>query len=250
MIPVYLQSLRGLSAFDSGLVLLPQAFASMVTMVIGGRLVDKIGVRAVVIPGLIIMAIAMWLYSSLDAYIPIGQFQWLLILRSCGIGLCMQPLMVSALVNIEPRRLAQASSTNTTLRFVCSSLAVAIMATLVQTQNKVHYAHLAERVTAISPLGQMIMGIQAMLMAKGASATAAYGYALQTVSGLLHRQSYILAMQDAFRLSFVLSVVAIVATFFVSGAKKKAAQATETENMSAEERAEAEKAREEAALAV
>ena len=249
LIPVYLESLRGLSAFNAGLVLLPQAFASMVAMLIGGRLVDKFGVRAIVIPGLIIMSVALWLYSFLDVYIPIGQFQWLLILRSCGIGLCMQPLMVSALANIEPRRLSQASSVSTTLRFVGSSLAIAIIATQVQSQNTVHYAHLAERVTAISPLGKLIMMLQGALMGKGLSATAAYAYALKTISGLLHRQAYMLAIQDAFRLSFYLAIVAIIATLFVSGAKKKKS-AREEASMSAEERAEAEKAREEASLAV
>lgn len=66
LIPVYLENLRGLSAFNAGLVLLPQAFASMVTMLLGGRLVDRFGVRAIVIPGLIIMSIALWIYSSLD----------------------------------------------------------------------------------------------------------------------------------------------------------------------------------------
>lgn len=249
LIPVYLENLRGLSAFNAGLVLLPQAFASMVTMLLGGRLVDRFGVRAIVIPGLIIMSIALWIYSSLDVYIPIGQFQWLLILRSCGIGLCMQPLMVSALANIEPRRLSQASSVSTTLRFVGSSLAIAIIATQVQGQNKIHYAHLAERVTATSPLGKLIVMLQGALMGKGLSATAAYAYALKTIGGLLQRQAYMLAIQDAFRLSFYLAIVAIIATLFVSGAKKKKS-AQEEASMSEEERAEAEKAREEASLAV
>lgn len=249
LVPVYLENLRGLSAFNAGLVLLPQAFASMVTMLIGGRLVDKFGVRAIVIPGLIIMSVALWLYSMLDLYIPIGQFQWLLILRSCGIGLCMQPLMVSALANIEPRRLSQASSVSTTLRFVGSSLTVAILATMVQSQNKIHYAHLAERVTATSPLGKLVVMLQGALMGKGLSATAAYAYALKIISGLLQRQSYMLAMQDGFRLSFYLAIVAIIATLFVSGAKKKKS-AQEEASMSEEERAEAEKAREEASLAV
>ncbi|GHO53486.1 MDR family MFS transporter [Ktedonobacter robiniae] len=249
LVPVYLENLRGLSAFDAGLVLLPQAFASMFTMLLGGRLVDKFGVRAIVIPGLLIMSVALWLYSLLDLYIPIGQFQWLLILRSCGIGLCMQPLMVSALSNIEPRRLSQASSVSTTLRFVGSSLTIAILATMVQSQNKIHYAHLAERVTATSPLGTLVVMLQGALMGKGLSATAAYAYALKTIGGLLQRQSYMLAMQDGFRLSFYLAIVAIFATFFVSGAKKKK-PAQEEASMSEEERAEAEKAREEASLAI
>lgn len=245
LVPVYLQNLRQLSAFEAGLLLLPQAFASMFAVVVGGRLVDKLGVRAVVIPGLLITSLALWRFTFLDAYIPYGSFQLVLILRGFGIGLCLQPLMVSALAEIQPRRLSQATAVSTTLRFVGSSLAVAIVATLVQSQNKVHYAHLAERVTPDSPLGQLIPRLQALYMSHGASASAAYGGALKTVSGLVQRQSYVLAMQDAFWLSLALAICAIVASLFVSG-RRKSAPAVQPAPLSAEES----KALEEAMLAI
>ena len=220
LLPIYLQDLRGLSAFQAGLLLLPQAFGSMIAALIGGRLVDRFGVRAVVIPGLIILAVALWLMTSLNLFIPYGQLQLVLILRSFGIGLCMQSLIVSALAQIKPRQLAQASSVNTTLRFVGSSLAVAVIATLVQTQNTVHYYHLAELVTPTSSLGQLVPRLQALFMTQGASAGSAYSAALQLISGELRLQSYILAIQDAFRVSVGLTVVAIVAAFFVNARKK------------------------------
>ncbi len=156
LIPVYLQNLRGLSAYQAGLLLLPQAFASMVAAVVGGRLVDRFGVRAVVIPGLIILGVALWLLSSLSLNTPYGTLQFWLIGRSLALGFCFQPLAVSALSEIRPRQLPQATSVNTTVRFVISSFAVAVMATLVQTQTAIHYAHLAEQVTPSSPLGQLL----------------------------------------------------------------------------------------------
>ncbi|GHO42577.1 DHA2 family efflux MFS transporter permease subunit [Ktedonospora formicarum] len=250
LIPVYLESLRGLSAYQAGLVLLPQAFSSMVAVLVGGRLVDKIGVRAVVVPGLIILAIAMWLYTTLSTTIPIPDLQWILILRSFAIGLALQPLMVSALANIETRRLSQASAMNTTLRFVTSSLTVAIISTLVKSENTLHYAHLAERVTAASPLGQLITRIQMGLVAQGYSASAGYGYAQKIVSGLLQQQSYMLAIQDAFRVSLILAIIAVIATCFVSGTKKPQKKSAEEEPISSQEADEAEIAREEAAMAV
>lgn len=250
LIPVYLQSLRGLSAYQAGLLLLPQAFASMVAVLIGGKLVDKFGVRAVVIPGLIILAIAMWLFTKLSADVPFGTLQWMLVLRSLSLGLCMQPLMVSALVSIKPRNLPQATAVSTTLRFVSSSLSVALMATLVQTQTSVHFAHLAEQVIPGSPTAQMIAGFQAMLVAKGASLSQAYGMTLSMISGLLHKQGYILAIQDAFWLSLGLAILAILASCFVSdGRSKKEAPATEAPRSQAEQDEEA-KAREEAMMAV
>ncbi|GAC1399612.1 MAG: DHA2 family efflux MFS transporter permease subunit [Ktedonobacteraceae bacterium] len=248
IIPIYLQSVRGLSAYQAGLLLLPQAFASMVSSVIGGRLVDRIGVRGVVIPGLVILAFALWLLTFIGANTPYGTLQIWLIVRSFALGFCFQPLSVAALSEIKPRMLSQATAVNTTLRFVISSLAVAVIATLVQSQTTIHYSHLAEQVTAASPLGQLIPRLQALFILHGASAAAAYSAALQEISGLVRLQATIIAMQDAFRLSVVLTGLAIIASFFVRYRTRRAAP-TEVQQRTPEEH-EVASAREEATLAI
>jgi EmrB/QacA subfamily drug resistance transporter len=215
IIPIYLQNVRGLSAFQAGLLLLPQAFATMAATLVAGRLVDRIGVRGVIIPGLIILAFALWLFTGLGVYTPYGTIQQWLIVRSFALGFCFQPLIVSALSEIRPPQLPQATSVNTTLRFVTSSFAVAVMATLVQTQTAVHYSHLAEQVTPWSPLGQLVSGLQALFTLHGASASAAYAAAIQLLIRQLQQLATVMAMQDAFRVSLLLTGVAIVAAFFV-----------------------------------
>ncbi|HLG78851.1 MAG TPA: MDR family MFS transporter [Ktedonobacteraceae bacterium] len=245
LVPVYLQNLRGLSAYQSGLLLLPQAVASMVAVLIGGRLVDRFGVRAVVIPGLVILAVTMWRFTTLTNTIMYSNFQLLLIARGFALGLCLQPLMVSALADIRPRMLAQATAVNTTVRFVASSLGIAVLSTLVQSQTKLHYAHMAELVTADSPLGKLVPRLQALFMTHGASALAARGTALYEIKGLIQRQAYLLSIQDAFWLTLGLTVVAIVASFFV-GMRRSQAQSEEQAPLTDEESM----AREEALLGV
>lgn len=215
ILPIYFQNLRGLSAFQAGLLLLPQAFASMAASILSGRLVDKIGVRAVIIPGLVILAIALWLFSSIGANTPYGTIQVWLIIRSFALGFCFQPLLVSAFSEFKPAQLPQATSVNTTVRFIVSSLAVAVIATLVQTETSIHFTHLAEQVTAFTPLGQLIPSLQAGFMLRGASASAAYQAAIREVSALVQQRAAVLAMQDAFRISLLLTGFAILAAFFV-----------------------------------
>ncbi len=249
IIPIYLQDVRGLSAYQAGLLLLPQAFASMASSVIGGRLVDRIGVRGVVIPGLVILAIALWLFTFIGVNTPFGTVQIWLIVRSFALGFCFQPLSVSALSEIKPRMLSQATAVNTTLRFVISSLAVAVIATLVQSQTTIHYSHLAEQVTAASPLGQLIPQLQGLFLQSGATSPAkAYSAALQVVRGLLLQRATVLAMQDAFLLSVVLTAIAIVAAFFVRYQTRRVPVA-EKRQLTPEEHEEA-AAREEATLAI
>lgn len=249
LLPVYLQDLRGLSAFQAGLLLIPQSVASLVAVVVGGRLVDRFGVRAVVIPGLIILCVAMWLFTRLNLTIPYEQLQVWLILRSLALGLCFQPLSVSAYSAIRPRDLPQATSVSTALRFVASSLGVAVLGTVVQSQTSVHYAHLADQVTPASPLGQLAMRLQALFMAQGAALQQAQAAAIQTISGMVQQQAYVLAMQDAFWLSLALAIVALISAFFVR-TEKVADEPAEGAPLSEEERAEQARAREEAMLAV
>ena len=220
LFPLYLQSLRGQSAFQAGVILLPQALAAMVATIVGGRLVDRIGVRGVMVPGLLILAFATWQLSFLSLYSSYGWIQAILIIRGLALGFCVQPLTVAGLSEISPRQLAQASSLNTVARAVASSLGIAILATLVQTQTIVHYEHLAEQVTPSSQLGQLFPQLQALFVSAGGDLISAQAAALQTISGLVQEQSYVLAIQDAFTFSLVVTFLAIIAVLFVSKSRR------------------------------
>ena len=221
LFPVYLQNLRGLTAFQAGLLLLPQALASMVSVVGGGRLVDKFGVRAVMIPGLLILSLATWQLSFMNLYSTYSWLQMMFIIRGLGLGLCVQPLTVAALSEIPPRQLAQASSLTTVARSVSASLGIAVLATLVQTQSQVHFSRLAEQVTPASPLGQLYLQLQAYLVANGAGIVQAQSTGLQIIDGLLQQQAYVMAIQNAFTFSLIVAFMAIIAVLFVRSSRKK-----------------------------
>ncbi len=222
LLPIYLQNIRQLSAFQTGLILLPQALASMVATVVGGRLVDRIGVRAVMIPGLILLAIGNWELSIITLYSPYWWIQAVLIIRGLALGLAVQPLIVASLSEIRPRQLAQASALSTVVRAVASSLGIAVLATLVQTQALVHYGHLAEQVTASSRLGQLLPAIEALFVSHGYSLASAKTSGLLLINELLQGQSFVLAVQDAFKLTVAVVFIAIIATFFVGGRRRPA----------------------------
>jgi DHA2 family multidrug resistance protein len=192
----------------------------MVTTIIGGRLVDRIGVRAVMIPGLIILAFATWQLTQLTLYSPYSWMQSMLILRGMALGLTIQPLTVASLSEISPRQLGQASAISTVNRAVSSSLGIAILATLVQTQSLLHFGHLAEQVTSSSRLGQLIPFIQNYFVAHGADPTLARHTAIQLIARFVQGQAFVMAIQDALRLTLVFIVVAIIATFFVRSKPK------------------------------
>ncbi len=223
LFPVYMQNLRGLSAFQAGIMLLPQAIASIVVSLVAGRIVDRVGPKAVIIPGAILFAITIWLCTSLTVSTAYSWLAVIFILRGIALGLIIQPLNVAALADIGPRQLAQASSLFTVTRFVATSLGIAILSTLVQSQSKVHYAHLTERVTAGSSLGQMLVRMQGYLMAHGFNQVQAHLASIAEIVGLVHRQSTMLAIQDAFWLTVPVVVAAVVAAILIRGRRRQVA---------------------------
>ena len=92
ILPLYLQNLRNISAFHSGLILLPGAIVTGIASPIGGRIVDKIGGRQLSIVGFVIIAAATIPFLFLRIDTPI----WLLILfysiRLLGISAIMMPV--------------------------------------------------------------------------------------------------------------------------------------------------------------
>ena len=188
----------------------------MVSVVVGGRLVDRIGVRAVVIPGLLLLAFASWQLTFITLNSPFWWLQTLLVLLGLSLGLTGQPLVVAALSDIrEAQQVADASTITTVTRSVGASMGIAILSTIVQTRTKVHFTSLAEQVTASSPLAQLLPRLQGLFMLHGVSAQSSRSAALQLIARFVQQQGYLLALQEAFFLIIGLIGLAIVTTFFI-----------------------------------
>src|SRR6266567_3457618 len=179
------------------------------------RLFSNSAFSSVTFPGLLIIGFANWQLSFITLHTPYWWLQVLLMLRGTALGLAIQPLGVVAMSEIRQAHLPLASAMMTVARSIASSLGIAVLTTLVQTHSKVHYSHLAEQVTATSPLGHLLPRISAFFMAHGASAEAARRAALQVIAGLVQRQATVLAIQDAFFFAAIFVGAALIATLLV-----------------------------------
>lgn len=130
LMPLYLQVLRGRTALEAGVLLLPLALASAVATPISGRLFDRIGARPLAVVGFGLLAINTWQFSHLTPETPISTIQWLLALRGLALGLTVQITMLVSLSVVPLSRTARASSLVNATRQVVQSLGVALLATI------------------------------------------------------------------------------------------------------------------------
>ena len=130
LMPVYLQALRGYSAFESGLTLLPLAIAAGITTPLAGRFFDKIGPRPLITIGFTILVINTWQFTQIQADTSITTIMWLLAIRGIALGLTVQTTFATALSSAPGPKIARASSLVNGTRFVMQSIGVAILATV------------------------------------------------------------------------------------------------------------------------
>lgn len=130
LMPLYLQAYRGLTALETGFVLLAVAITSGIATPLAGRIYDKIGPRMNLIVGFALLCINTWQLSKIESTTPTSYIIFLLALRGLAVGLTLQTSFVSALSSVPLPVLPRGSSLLNSTRFVVQAVAVAALATI------------------------------------------------------------------------------------------------------------------------
>jgi EmrB/QacA subfamily drug resistance transporter len=130
LLPIYLQALRGRTALETGLLLLPMAVTLGIAMPLAGRIYDRTGPRPLLIAGFGLLLINTWQLAQLRADTPLSWILVLVALRGLAGGLTVQTTFVTALSVVPQRLLPRGSSLVNGTRQVVQAIAVAVMATV------------------------------------------------------------------------------------------------------------------------
>ncbi|HEY4279899.1 MAG TPA: MFS transporter [Conexibacter sp.] len=134
LLPLYLQGVRGESAFHTGLLLIPQGASAAVTIFFAGRATDRVGPHRVVLAGLIPFALALALLTRLRPSTSVPLLEAILVLFGIGMGATMMPAMTAAYRPLKRAQVARATALLTIVQRVGSSLGVALVAVVLGTQ--------------------------------------------------------------------------------------------------------------------
>jgi EmrB/QacA subfamily drug resistance transporter len=102
---IYLQSVRGLSALEAGLALMPLTGAAVLSAPVAGHYADRVGARPLVVAGMACLAASLGLLALVDA--GTAYFPHLLVayaLNGVGWGILQTPIETDAVRSVgEPR---------------------------------------------------------------------------------------------------------------------------------------------------
>jgi len=229
LLPLFLQNLRGLSAFDSGLILLWGALGPAITMPISGRLYDRIGPRVPVLLGLVITGFTTLWLQGLDITTPDSAIRLILFLRGMGLGLAMMPVMTYALAAVPMKMTSQASSLINVTRTVFGSLGIAVFGSLLDNFQKTNLATLVQTVTPNSVEALRVLStIQVTALQSGLTMDAARQLGTVVLYQFVNVKASVMAFDSDYLIAALIVFAGILpALFLPHGSLKKGGTAGE-----------------------
>jgi len=201
VLPVYLQSLLGFTANQTGMVILPGALASAVTMGVMARRAGKFDARIGVLAGVAIFLVAMWQLGHLTTESGRADFFWPMILRGVGLGLIFVPLTNLALADLPMDKIPNGTGLFNLLRQLGGSVGIALSATLLTRFETFNRAVLSEHVTQFDPATRArLAGIASALIGRGELPALAERHALAILDNQVMRQAMMLSFERLFLL--------------------------------------------------
>ncbi|MBX7118987.1 MAG: DHA2 family efflux MFS transporter permease subunit [Gemmatimonadaceae bacterium] len=226
VLPIYLQSMLRMSAWQTGMVILPGAMATAFSMALSGRLVNRFDARLLIVAGISLFGVAMWQLSRMTAQTGADDFFWPLIVRGIGLGLMFVPLTNLTLQGLARTEIAAGTALSSFSRQIGGSLGIAALATLLTHHTRQAKAVLAEHVTlfdgaSLERLGGLARGFQG----RGMDAASAQQLAYTVLDRQLTAQASVIAFGKVFLASGAILVATLPLLLVVSAARPRPAGA-------------------------
>ncbi len=131
MLPLYLQVVKGDTATEAGLKLIPFMLGIVSTSIYSGKAITKHGhYKRFPIIGTVVMTIGIVLMSTLSTTTPFWQLSIYAILVGAGLGLSMQTIVIALQNSVDFKDMGVATSSNTFFRSLGSVFGTAIFGTI------------------------------------------------------------------------------------------------------------------------
>ncbi len=155
-LPQYLQIVKGTSATESGLALIPLMIGLVGTSIVTGRLITRIG-RYKVFPvfGTAVMVVGFWLLTHLEVTTSIATLSVWMFVLGVGVGGTMQVIVLAVQNAVDWRDIGTATSSNVFFRTLGGAFGTAIFGAILTSRLT---AYLAHALPAMSPAERAHLG--------------------------------------------------------------------------------------------
>ena len=219
LLPLFLQTLLGYPAVQSGLAVSPRGIGSIVSMVVVGRLIGKLDSRWLIAFGFAVLGLSTYVFAGLNLYIAQTNIIYPMIVSGFAMGFVFVPLTTITMATLPQDEIGNASGIYNLMRNTGGSVGIAVMTTLLSRNAQVHQAALTTHTTPYDPAFQALFEqIKSSLMAT-MDAVSATQQAYAQIYGMVVRQAAVLSYIDNFRLLAFLCFLCVPAAFLFKRVK-------------------------------
>ena len=209
ILPQFLQSMLGYTAFLSGATMMPRGFGSMTAMILTATLTNKVDNRLLVAIGLCLLGGSTLAFGSLNLQISNMNIAIPNFIMGIGMGLSMVPIMNLSVDTLKNEQMTNATGIQNLLKNIGSAIGTSLVATMLTRFAQVHQYMMVGKASELNPAFIERVQSTAGALAAYTEHTVSQYMAQYSLYGQLVKQSTLWAFIDSFRIFGALCIAVI-----------------------------------------
>src|SRR5512146_1206638 len=194
LLPIWLQTIMGYPALQSGFAMLPRGLGSFLFMPIVGILMGKIEPRKLLLIGLIIAAFSLFMLGALNLNAGYWDIFMPQLIQGLSMGMLFVPLTTVTNDAVPVEKMGNATSLFNLMRNIGASIGIASVTTIYARSTRSDIDVLSGNVTPYSSSAtSAIANLKDSMIMRGSDAYTASTQAYGAVSGMIQREAAMLA---------------------------------------------------------
>jgi DHA2 family multidrug resistance protein len=213
-LPLFLQTLMGYPALQSGYAMAPRGVAAFFTTMIVGRLVGKIRMRWMLIFGFSMLAWSSFILSNINLQVSMGSVIWPSVVNGMAISFIFVPLTTTTMSQLAQQQIGNASGLYNLMRNLGGSIGIAFVTTMLARGAQTHQALMVGNLSSSNPAFARQFDAAKSVLGHQTDPATAKMQAYNAVYSLLDQQAHLWAFVDNFYLFGLLALGGIPLVFF------------------------------------
>jgi DHA2 family multidrug resistance protein len=212
-LPLFLQTLMGYPALQSGYAMSPRGVAAFFTTWCVGRLVGKIRMRTMLLFGFVMLATSSFMLSDINLQVDKMNVIWPSIINGIAISFIFVPLTTATMSQLGQAQIGNASGLYNLMRNLGGSIGIAFVTTMLARGAQTHQALMVGHLTATDPAFKEQFAAAKSVLGHQTDPVTATRQAYNAVYSLLDQQAHLWAFVDNFYMFGLLALGGIPLVF-------------------------------------
>lgn len=150
-LPIFLQTIMGYPALQSGLALSPRGVGAFVMNFVVGRLVGRVRNRFLMAVGFVLLSVSCFWLANINLEISMWNVVAPSVLNGIAISFIFTPLTTAATGHLRQEQMGNATGIYNLMRNLGGSLGIALVTTLLVRRAQVHQVYMVSHLTPFDP---------------------------------------------------------------------------------------------------